>query len=368
MKFVHIADFHFDSAFANLSEKEGLGEKCRLKQMKVLKNIIEYIKENQIENLFISGDLYEQKYIKESTIKNINNLFSEIPQTKIYIAPGNHDPYIKNSYYNRFKWSENVKIFSGKIEKVETPEADIYGFGFDDFYCKSSGLENFEIENKNKINILIMHADLDATANTPKPYNPVATKLLQSKGFNYIALGHIHKPAQISTQSANFAVLTSTSENLPPSENSVSSQIIVYPGSTFPQGFDELGPRGMVIGEITLDSIHTEFVPLNEITFEEAEIDVTNIDTKEELIEKINTVSAKNRKRETAIVDFYQCGRQNNNLKKINSGEVTNFNKNNANRQAQLRNRQIRFIQTHRKRKRYKNKRHHRTKLRFRCA
>ena len=266
MKFVHIADFHFDSAFANLSEKEGLGEKCRLKQMKVLKNIIEYIKENKIDNLFISGDLYEQKYIKEATIKSINNLFSEIPQTKIYITPGNHDPYIKNSYYNRFKWAENVKIFSGNIEKVETPEADIYGFGFEDFYCKNSGLENFEIENKNKINILVMHADLDATTNAPNSYNPVSTKLLKSKGFNYIALGHIHKPAKI-------------------------DNLIVYPGSAFPQGFDELGERGMMVGEITPDLINIEFVPLNEIVFEEAEIDVTDINTREELIEKINEVN-----------------------------------------------------------------------------
>ena len=55
MKFVHIADFHFDSPFVNLSDKEGLGEICRLAQRKVLKKIIEYIKENEIETLFISG-------------------------------------------------------------------------------------------------------------------------------------------------------------------------------------------------------------------------------------------------------------------------------------------------------------------------
>ena len=119
MKFVHIADIHFDSPFINLSDRESLGDMKRLEQRKVFKKVIDYIKENNIKYLFISGDLYEQKYIRKSTIEYINNLFKEIAKTKIYISPGNHDPYIKNSYYNRFTWSENVHIFNSKIERIE---------------------------------------------------------------------------------------------------------------------------------------------------------------------------------------------------------------------------------------------------------
>ena len=63
MKFVHIADMHFDSPFVNLSERELFGDKRRLEQRKILKKIIEYIKEEKIDNLFISGDLYEHKYM-----------------------------------------------------------------------------------------------------------------------------------------------------------------------------------------------------------------------------------------------------------------------------------------------------------------
>ena len=114
MKFIHIADMHFDSPFVNLSDKDGLGDLRRLEQRKVFKKVTEYIKENNIKYLFISGDLYEQKYIKKSTIEYINNLFKEIPETRIFISPGNHDPYTKNSYYNKFNWNENVHIFSSK--------------------------------------------------------------------------------------------------------------------------------------------------------------------------------------------------------------------------------------------------------------
>ena len=46
MKFVHIADMHFDSPFVNLSEKDIMGDLRRLEQRKVFKKIIEYINKN----------------------------------------------------------------------------------------------------------------------------------------------------------------------------------------------------------------------------------------------------------------------------------------------------------------------------------
>ena len=265
MKFIHIADMHFDSPFVNLSDKESLGDLKRLEQRKALKKVIEYIKEKEIDNLFISGDFYEQKYIKKSTIEYINNLFKEIPNTKIYIAPGNHDPYIKNSYYNKYNWSENVKIFTAKVETVENEEANIYGYGFNDFYCKESGIENIELDI-NKINILVVHGSLNGGTAEDREYNPISQKRLEEQGWDYVALGHIHK------------LDYNTQEN----------QRIVYPGSTIPLGFDELGAHGMIVGEIYKQGIKLEFIPLNETEFKLKEIDVTEIISKEELIEKIN--------------------------------------------------------------------------------
>ena len=42
MKFIHIADMHFDSPFVNLSDKDGLGDFRRLEQRKTFKKVIEY--------------------------------------------------------------------------------------------------------------------------------------------------------------------------------------------------------------------------------------------------------------------------------------------------------------------------------------
>lgn len=193
MKFVHIADIHFDSPFITLSDKDILGDLRRLQQRKVFKKVIEYIKQNNIPYLFISGDLYEHKYVKQSTIEYINNLFKEIPNTKIMISPGNHDPYTKDSYYNKFTWSENVKIFHAEIEKIEQEEVNIYGYGFNDFYCTGCGIEELELEDSNKINILVIHGTLDGASLEEKQYNSITRKVLQEKNFDYVAFGHIHK-------------------------------------------------------------------------------------------------------------------------------------------------------------------------------
>ncbi len=227
MRFIHMADVHFDSPFTVLASRENLANERRLEQRKAFADTIEYIKENQIPFLFISGDLYEQKYIRKSTIEYINNLFKEIPNTQIFISPGNHDPFLINSFYNTFEWNNNVTIFNSEIKIIETEEADIYGFGFTDFYCENSQIEKINIKNKNKINILITHGSLDASKTLDMQYNPLNSNKLKEIGFDYVALGHIHK-ANYEENKNNF----------------------IYPGSLISFGFDELGEHGFLDVEI----------------------------------------------------------------------------------------------------------------------
>ena len=266
MKFIHMADMHFDGPFTVLNNRNKLGEKRRLEQREALKKVIEYVKENNIEYLFIAGDLYENEYIRRTTIEYINNLFKDIPNTKIYIAPGNHDPYINGSMYKNFKWSDNVNIFNSEIKIIEEDDCDIYGFGFDDFYCRNSDIENIKIKNKEKINILITHGTLNGGTIEDMEYNPLNKNMLKEIGFDYVALGHIHK-------------LDYRNEE---------NQKIVYPGSTISMGFDELGKHGVIVGEVDKENIKLEFIEIDNKEFKELELDISDVNSIEELIEKIN--------------------------------------------------------------------------------
>lgn len=268
MKFVHMADMHFDTSFTSLTNKADLGDKRRLDQRIVFKKIIEYIKENSIPFLFIAGDFYEHEYIRQSTIEYINNLFKEIPDTRIFISPGNHDPFLKNSFYNKYNWNENVYIFGPELTCIELDDVDIYGYGFDDFYYSNKELENFQLKNKNKINILIAHGTLNASETLEKTYNPISEKVLKNAGFDYVALGHVHKLDY----------------------NSYPNQRIVYCGSTVSFGFDELGEHGILVGDINKSNLNLSFVPMDNTEFIVKEIDVTQMLDITELADLINSI------------------------------------------------------------------------------
>ena len=262
MKFVHIADMHFDCPFSSLSNKENLGDIRRLEQRKIFKKIIDYIKEKNIDYFFIAGDLYEHNYIRKSTIDYINNLFSEIPQTKIFISPGNHDPYLKDSYYATYNWSQNVYIQNEEIGIFHDENIDIYVTAFNDFFMNESSIENIKIQNK--INVLLTHCDLNGNKDENGfSYNPILESKIKALDFDYVAMGHIHK--------------TNFEEN----------KNIVYPGSPISFGFDELGEHGMVVGEIDNGILSTQFVRLDDRIFTKYELLVDNILSQEELIEVI---------------------------------------------------------------------------------
>ncbi len=292
MRFIHMADIHFDSPFRVLTNKRDFGTERRLEQREAFRKAIEYISKEKIPYLFIAGDLYDQEYIRESTIEFINNLFKTIPNTKIFISPGNHDPFLKNSFYNTFEWNNNVTIFNDEIKRIELEEVDIYGFGFTDFYCSNSKVEEIKIKNKEKINILLVHGALDSSKAIDVQYNPISTNKLKEIGFDYIALGHIHKKTE--ENKYNF----------------------IYPGSMISFGFDELGEHGMLDVIIEKNNIENKlnkinyseniknnlennylnnknkikinFIKLDNRIFEEKNINISEINSEEELIEKIN--------------------------------------------------------------------------------
>ena len=264
MKFVHIADMHFDTPFKSLSAKENLGEIRRLEQRKIFKKVIDFIKENEIPYLFISGDLYEHEYVKKSTIDYINSLFEEIKDTKIFISPGNHDPYLKNSYYRSYNWAENVYIFKNAIEKYEDENVNIYGMAFTEFYMKESPLNHFVLEHSGKLNILVAHLDINGAKDEQGfSYNPILETKLNSLGFDYVAAGHIHK------------------------NNIENKNHIYYPGSTISLGFDEIGEHGMIVGDLTKTRLDKQFIKLDDRIFTEFELNVENLNSKEEIIEEI---------------------------------------------------------------------------------
>lgn len=183
MKFLHIADLHFDTPLISLKNNRDLIKKRRAEHRQIFSDVINLVKQENIEFLFISGDMFEQKFVEKSTIEFIISSFQLIPDTKIFIAPGNHDPLIKNSPYLIYEWPENVTIFTGEIGMFSFDDINVYGIGFTDYEFVTDEIANIEIEDKNKLNVLVVHGTLDGGS---KKYLDIKRKDLEK--FDYVAL------------------------------------------------------------------------------------------------------------------------------------------------------------------------------------
>ena len=182
MKFVHVADLHLDMPQIRLQGNKELSKKRKLEQKLAFKKVIEYIKENKVELLFISGDLFEQKYVEDDTIKFLIKSFNEIKETQVFISPGNHDPLIKNSAYNLFEFPNNVHIFGKELGKYQIGNICVFGNGFDDYEVEKLDYSSLKLDSK-KINILVTHGTLNGNS---KKYNDIKEKEIVK--YDYVAL------------------------------------------------------------------------------------------------------------------------------------------------------------------------------------
>ncbi len=75
----------------------------------------------------------------------------------------------------------------------------IYGYSWDSGENSKNIFEGFQGIDRTKTNILIIHGDV---FNKESPYLPLDKDYIDSIGFNYVGLGHIHKPIIFSDRMA----------------------------------------------------------------------------------------------------------------------------------------------------------------------
>lgn len=258
MKFIHIADVHFDMPMISLKKNRDYIKKRRIEQKQAFRDVIQLAKKEKVDALFIAGDLFEQNFVERGTIEYIISNLQLIPEVNIFIIPGNHDPFIKDSPYATFEWPENVTIFKSEYGMISLADADIYGVGFESYEMDNEEIRNIKIEDESKINILVTHGTLNGAAHK---YNDIKLKDLEK--FDYVALGHIH-------------------------EKKVDNSRIIYPGSLVSCGFDEMGEHGFVKGEITKDDCKIEFVCSNAKEFKRIEFDLSEYTNFHDIIEALS--------------------------------------------------------------------------------
>ena len=126
MRFIHLADVHLGAV-----PDRGCPWSSRREEeiWETFRRVIAGIRENPVDLLFIAGDLFHRQPLLRE-LKEVNNLFSTIPDTRVYLMAGNHDFISRDSFYNTFEWNSNVIFFrSRELTCVKDPRLDVYVYG-----------------------------------------------------------------------------------------------------------------------------------------------------------------------------------------------------------------------------------------------
>ena len=232
MKFIHLADAHLadKSSFDN-----DLGSIIRKKSWESFENIF---KENiDVDFALVAGDLFERLYFSSKDFDRLFKIFENFGKD-IYYVTGNHDYF--DSYNTIFLNNKpnNLHIFTEEnLSLFEKENIRVYGLSYKDRIYKNDFPYDLKLD-KEFFNILLAHGDIGPS---PTNYLDLDPARLQEIGFDYVALGHIHKAANIYN--------------------------IYYPGSTEPHDFSDIYDYGYIRyddGEISqVDSSLMKFIDLD---------------------------------------------------------------------------------------------------------
>lgn len=258
-KFIHAADLHL--GFKYKSKTLGTRSEDRKNELFItFERLINYANENKIDLIVISGDLFERDALTYTETKHMMSIIDSY-YGSIVLSCGNHDYYIDDYLFNNF--TKNLYVFkTNSLERMDIAEnVSIYGASWLNSLENGFALQKV-ILDKDRFNIASLHGDL-----ADGKYKIDIEPLLAS-GFDYIALGHIHKHGKVAEKA-------------------------YYPGSLEPLDFGELAEHGFY--EVDTLSGSVKFISFSIREFIIKEIIINEEDEFQDIINKFEELNDKDK-------------------------------------------------------------------------
>ena len=204
-RFVHAADIHLDSPLRSLALRDpDLAELIGNATRRAFVRIVDLCLDEQVDALLLAGDLYDDNQTSMKTARFLAEQIRRLHEANIrtFIIRGNHDAMCKIT--KELTFPDSVKVFGGRAEAIsidrtnrDTPIA-IHGLSFAHPHAPESLLPRYAAPIQGAVNIGLMHTSLAGAAGHDL-YAPCSIADLQIAGFQYWALGHIHKRAVVNS-------------------------------------------------------------------------------------------------------------------------------------------------------------------------
>ena len=200
-KFIHTADIHLDSPLKGLEAHEDAPiEEIRGATRRAFDNLIDWAIEEKVDFILIAGDLYDGDWKDYNTGLFFAGRMGRLARAgiKVFIVSGNHDAASQIS--KTMPLPDNVTLFSSK--KPQSVILDhlgviIHGQSYPHRAVTKNLAAKYPQRNGNYFNIGLLHTSLTGRAGHEE-YAPCSLDDLAAKGYDYWALGHVHKQEIVS--------------------------------------------------------------------------------------------------------------------------------------------------------------------------
>ena len=195
-KFIHTADIHLDSPLKGLEAHEDAPvEEIRGATRRAFDNMIDLAIEEEVDFILISGDLYDGAWKDYNTGLFFVSRMGRLSKAgiKVFIVSGNHDA--ASQITKALLLPDNVTLFSSrKPQSIQLDDLGVIING--QSYSIRAVAENLTAQypqnDPNFFNIGLLHTSLTGREGHEN-YAPCTVDDLKSKGYDYWALGHVHK-------------------------------------------------------------------------------------------------------------------------------------------------------------------------------
>lgn len=237
IRLLHTADIHLERSHEFLRCPARVGAQLRDAQRSVFAHIVEVARQWPADVLLIAGDLFDAIDVPGSAIAFVRDKLEQVAPIRVYIAPGNRDPYTETSPYATELWPDNVTVFKpGAWQADEHPALPItvHGIGCDGVDDSGAWFNDLHIEGDGRIHIAVAHG----TERTHKPdsaktFAPFDAADIAREHLAYLALGHFHAMTEVAVEGP---------------------ALMRYPGAPKRLGFDEAEDNGLIKLEIDGDN------------------------------------------------------------------------------------------------------------------
>jgi DNA repair exonuclease SbcCD nuclease subunit len=267
IKFLHAADIHLDSRLDGLQRYDGAPvERIKNAARAALENLVDLAMEEEVAFVLLAGDIYDGDWPDYNTGLYFGSQLARLHEAgiRVFLIAGNHDA--TNKMTRMLRLPANVTMFgAGQPESHVLDDLGIviHGQSFATGAVTEDLSRQYPPAIPGLFNVGLLHTCIEGAEGHDR-YAPCTVQGLRSRGYDYWALGHIHKRDLIST-----------------------NPHIVYPGNIQGRHIRETGPKGcMLVGVADLRLAEFEFRRLDVVRWEICIVAAPDIAAEEELYDR----------------------------------------------------------------------------------